>query len=170
MHQAVLDEVKKFKVKQLPAGTRLYHGCYEGSLYTDRPSGLLAGSRKWFSQSAKLAVSYGYDKNKTEGRPLLWVCKLTVDVPCLEGRQGSLESLWPSWEIFPSAFPNAFEEYAKSVLPGSGSRALLDHFIDGIYREILLTAPQSAVVVVDTIELPPIKADAEALALQRFNC
>lgn len=170
MHHPLLQELKAFERLELPSGTQLFHGCRERSLHTNRRTQLLDGQRKWLSQSAEYAVSYAYVDSADLGAPLLWVCELAVNVPSLQGSQASLVSKSPWGYSFPWEFPNAFEYYVNSVLPGTGARALLDHGKDDLYKEILLTMPAQTLRVVELIALPADKADAEALAKRRFNC
>lgn len=170
MYHPLLQGLKAFKHFELPAGTRLFHGCREKSLHTNLEGQLLDGRRKWLSQSAVYAVNYAYSESAELGKPLLWVCELAVPVPSLQGSQISLKSKSPWDDSFPWEFPNAFEEYAKEVLAGTGARALLDHSRDGIYGEILLTQPAHALRVAEIVGLPQDLADAVAIAKYRFNC
>lgn len=170
MHALLLQELNVFNRLELPAGTLLFHGCRERSPHTNRQAQTLDGRRKWLSQSAMYAACYPYADSADLGAPLLWVCKLAVTVPSLQGSQASLKSKSPWDTSFPWKFPNAFEDYAKAILPGTGARALLDHSDGHIYTEVLLTMPAQALRVIEIIELPSKKAEAEALVQKRFNC
>jgi hypothetical protein len=170
VHSPLLQALKNFNQLNLPAGTRLFHGCREMSQDTDRAQQSLRGNRKWFSQSAVYAADYSFYNSGDLGARLLWVCELSATVPSLEGSQRSLVDFSPCDMNFPSEFPNAFEDYAKTILPGTGPRALLDHLIDGIYHEILLTMPSVAVRVVEIIELPNDRDQARRISRDRFCC
>ena len=170
MHPPLLAALQAFNQSVLPAGTRLFHGSRERSPHTDRTAQKLTGTRKWLSQSAEYAVSYAYVDQTDLGARLLWVCELIADVPSLQGSQASLMQSSPWAHAFPWEFPNAFGSYANAIVPGLGPRALLDHQKLALFREVLLTMPAQAIRIVEVIELPEEKHEAEALAKTRFNC
>lgn len=171
MHPPLIDALSKFARTTLPVGTRLFHGARSRSPHTDLAGRTLLGSRKWASQSAKYAVSYAFVDEEGYGERHLWVCALAVDVPALQGGQGSLLPFSPWGAEFPWEFPNAFGMYASAIMGVAGPVALLDHPGNGgRFREVLLTCPAAAITVLDIVKLPNDKAASENLAFAKFGC
>ena len=170
MHTPLIQALQSFPKSTLPTGMQLFHGGRSKSPHCNETTKQLSGTRKWLSQSAEYAVSYAFNDIGELGSHLLWVCELQIDIPSLEGSQFSLIQVSPWTSSFPWDFPNAFHEYAKTVIPGNGSRALLDHKANNLFKEILITEPVVAIKVVDVVVLPQNKPAAEALAFSRFNC
>lgn len=168
LHQPLLMAMQAFDVKILPAGTVLYHGSREFSRYTDYAQRKLLGTRKWLSQNAPYAAQYAFndpDPNGVLGKRLFWICELTCDLQCLEGRQMSLSTVAPIHWNFPGDFPSNYATYATQILKlqPTSPVALLDHFSDSLYKEVLLAQHVAAISVRNVIELPVDKPAAEML-------
>jgi hypothetical protein len=162
--------MRVFRQGTLPAGTLLFHGSNERSPHTDFANSSLLGTRKWFSQSAKYAVSYAFNSGDGLGGGLLWVCTLKCDVPFLAGSQSSLKTVSPWDGQFPWQFPDNFGRYAGTILDTHGPNCLLDHEDDGRFKEILIVSHQAVLQVVNVIQLPSEKSAAEQYALAQFMC
>ena len=151
----LLSELRKFKRITLKKGLILYHGSREYSYFTEYKNRSLTGTRKWFSEDKYNAINYAFcDRHRDLGKRLLWKIKLTEDIICLHGRQVKLMPFSP-WNVeFPFKFPDNFSIYANEILGVQVSHALVDHFNNGIFLEILLTNHMNSIEVLDVTQLP----------------
>lgn len=168
LHAPLLAALGRFERRTLPAGTLLFHGSRAGSPHTDAAGQRLMGTRKWFSEDAAYAVSYGFVDGNQFGEPLLWVCRTLNEIGALEGSQFGLRNTQPWGAAFPGKFPTHFADYASEILGGTGPYALLDHHDGSRYGEVLVTSPEAAVEVLEVVQLPSVKIDAERFARKRF--
>jgi hypothetical protein len=169
LHAPLLEALGKFERRTLPAGTLLFHGSRSGSPHTDAAARRLTGSRKWFSEDAAYAVSYGFVDSDHLGAPLLWVCRTRHEITSLKGSQFGLRNVQPWGAAFPGKFPTHFCDYACEILGGPGPFAFLDHHDGNRYGEVLVTSPEAAIEVIEILPLPPVKTEAERFARERFD-
>jgi len=176
MHQPLLTALANFDHSKLLAGTRLFHGASNKTNGNNDLFGPTSGAKKWLSENVTTACAFAYDgtwapdgSTITSVDRCLWVCELTVDVPALIGSQFSLQKYSP-WLLseFPSRFPNEFAEYACEILGSSLSYALLDHIKEERAHEVLVTNPANTLKILERIDLPASKPEAEVYLTARF--
>lgn len=165
IHKPLLSALKSFKRSEMKKDTIFFHGSREHSQDVNLIEKSLLGTRKWFSEDAKYAVSYAFYGNELLGRPLLWKCKLKENIPSLIGKQFSLQNVSPwSLGLFANQFANSFADYGNLIFQSEGAVALLDHFTENRYEEILIGNHILVVEVLEVIVLPDKKELAEKFA------
>ena len=176
MHQPLLTALSTYRQGQLLAGTRLFHGSLDRTNGTSDGFNPLSGTKKWLSESIVSASEYAYDGAMDDDgftlRPAdryLWVCEVFANIPALIGSQFALRSLGPWQECeFPHKFPNEFSQYARDIFGSSSSYAFLDFMQKNFMDEVLVTHPANALRILERIDLPESKPEAQAYLTARF--
>jgi hypothetical protein len=176
MHQPLLKALSTFRQGQLLAGTRLFHGSLDRTNGASDRFHPLSGSRKWLSERSVLAGTYAFDGESNDNGVThvpadryLWICEVITNVPALIGIQYDISKIgpWQDWE-FPHKFPDEFDKYANTFLGASSSYALIDFMDKEFMSQVLVTNPSNALRVLERIDLPESRSEADKYLEARF--